>query len=179
LGNQSVCIISGRGLASDEAYELGAPQNQPPYWFNGSRTLTTANGLVYQNPDGDNSVLAASAFDSAMWLTSQPMTTTLTGAEHLTMSAQPESIQAISNCLTTQNLPQALLPANGTQTSVTHKGLVITALSPVELTLTDPQGRRLGHQSVVGSDYYQQDFRLTMPHDKMRACLPNFNTSNF
>lgn len=149
LGNQNVCIIYARGLTTDEAYELGAPEDRAPYWFNGSRQLD------YRNPEGDNSVLVASAFDDAMWVTSKPITTELSGAEHLTMAAQPASIQAISQCLTSQNLPEAMLPGNGAQNTM-QKGLVIAALSPIELTLTDPQGRRLGHQSVIGSDFYQE-----------------------
>ncbi len=36
-----------------------------------------------------------------------------------------------------------------------------------------------GQQALQLARLYDQDFRLTMPHDKMRACLPNFNTSNF
>ncbi len=156
LGNQNVCIVYGTGLATDEAYEVGMPGNQPPYWFNGTRSLTTQNSYKYQSTVGDNSVLVSSAFDDSMWGAPTPVTTILTGAEHLTMSAEPATIEAVLQCLTSQNLPEALLLYGGAQNATSQKSLVITALSPVELTLTDPQGRRLGHQSVIGSDFYQE-----------------------
>jgi PKD repeat protein len=167
--DRNVCLIYGEGLPNDtpKLLEVADPsqQGKAPYWFNG-RTETITNTV------GDNYVAGISANPQGIWQGGQPSRKnvdvditdpTAPKSSHTFIVGYDKTLTEVARCLTGfNNLPQEILPgfsqagndiAQSQAKAMTNRVLAITALSPVELMLTDPLGRRLGYDPATGGEF--------------------------
>ncbi len=173
----NVCVIYGGGNANDtiQALEVTNPSHRVPYWRNGQPVL----GSEIKGP-GDTFVAAVSGSGGSLWLSGEspqndfesggdvdldPSISSATPkneSDHSFIVGYDVTIKRISKCLVSSEIPQGMLAGfsadNNAQAKIDTinqigKLLRIVAHSPVELTLLDPAGRRLGYNSDGTGDY--------------------------
>jgi PKD repeat protein len=150
---QNVCVIYGTGTNTLQRYEVASPQNRAPYWFNGRREQDDPRPPGHG--DGDNIVLDISGNPVGIW----PIQgVERVGVEHEKITGDHDTVKEVGRCLTHFVLPSGLLPgasirSDTASASLTDRAIIISASSVVQLTLTDPRGRRLGYNPSGGRDW--------------------------
>lgn len=165
--DNNLCLIYGGGSAEDTHIQLNvyAPGVVAPYWFSGSR-------IGFGDGTGDGYVFQGSSSPDNLWveLAEPPLAQDVDAelilhgkqeSNHKFIVGYDESIRHITQCLNDVTIPAGLLSgfsssqngeAQANEARLTKNILSITALSPVELTLTDSLGHRLGYDSQTGTD---------------------------
>jgi PKD repeat protein len=162
---ENLCLIFGGGTAQDTPTKLKvhAPSTTAPYWFSGAR-------VSFENGAGDGYVADMSSNPVPIWrqLIGKPIPIDVDlelpeNAEsiHQYIAGYDETIRHVAQCLNGVIIPDGMLSgfssdqnseAQANEARLTNNILSITALSPVELTLTDSLGRRLGYDPQTGAD---------------------------
>ncbi|MBI4670656.1 MAG: PKD domain-containing protein [Chloroflexi bacterium] len=159
---ENVCMIFGDGLDTTRSYEVTDPSiSQAPYWFNGKYVQDLPKD---KDPDhkGDGYVPSISANPEGIWYNGHtPSSIAIPNKEHATLAGQEETIRATIRCLMGNDMAGSLaaemLPSAAEQVPMPVTGMMyIVAFSPVELTLTDPNGHRLGYQPGAPNDTIQE-----------------------
>jgi PKD repeat protein len=166
---QNVCVIYGGGNAEDtiDGIVVSDPRNKAPYWFNGRFTANQ------DSTTGDKAVPKISADLGGLWQGGQPQNPIpdidkdfidahKVESNHQFIVGYDVTITRVAKCLTGLDLPAGLLSgfttaddpkAESANAALTNRTLSITALSPVELTLIDSLGRRLGYDPATGGEF--------------------------
>jgi PKD repeat protein len=173
-----MCLIFG-GLNANrdtvDKLEVADPSHRdvPPYWFNGRiEDVSNLSGVGYIYGPGDTYVPQTSASADDIWQgvgvephrlnvddgNSDPQIKSV----HTFITGYDASVKEVARCLAgISDLPGGMLagfsPANHSTAqanydAVTGRILGITALSPIELLLTDPLGRHLGYDPTTAQD---------------------------
>jgi PKD repeat protein len=179
--DQNLCLIYGGRLTDQQdadtvdKLEVTDPSHRdvPPYWFNGRiEDVTNLKGVGYIYGQGDGYVLQDSASAQGIWQgvgvephrlnvddgTQHPDPKSL----HRFIAGYDVSVKEVARCLAgIRDLPEGMLAgfspadhstAQANYDAVTGRILGLTALSPIELLLTDPLGRRLGYDPTTAQD---------------------------
>ncbi|NOK63563.1 MAG: hypothetical protein GFH27_549281n430 [Chloroflexi bacterium AL-W] len=162
IGADNICIVYGGDGTEDTTYghAVATPLTMAPHWLNGMVGNDSYKAI------GDNLITADSAnprgaVPSGIWTVNVPdqnrfeLEGTLERQiSHRTIVGEHASISATTQCLT-DLVPPFLFeqfPQTATTTATTPiQSLLIYAPGPVELLLTDAQGRRLGYDPDSGT----------------------------
>ncbi|RME44663.1 MAG: PKD domain-containing protein [Chloroflexi bacterium] len=168
IGNTNVVLLvstnQGRTLAS---YEVTTPTvNEAIRWRNGKVEEPRVRDRF-----GDGTVPTFSAWTEDIWIGStKPRLFDIRGplnrdANHVFLPIYGISRRIIAQSLTGLEVPFVSEITSADEAAMerglqmtAHSALLITAFSPVELTLTDPQGRRLGYNPATGGRFDEIQF---------------------
>jgi hypothetical protein len=160
--DQNLCVLYGGNDSANTpiALEVAQPNFYAPYWLNGRPTR-------FVNGQGDTYVAAVSGNPENIWPDGkkprihQKIDDDLVDADrqngsvHKYIVGYDETIKRVTECLANVEIPGEMLSGFSSDSSTDldfDRILAITALSPVELTITDPLGRRLGYDPATGND---------------------------
>ncbi|NJO81306.1 MAG: PKD domain-containing protein [Blastochloris sp.] len=155
IGADNICIVYGGDGTEDTTYghAVATPLTMAPHWLNGLVGNDSYKAM------GDNLITADSAAPIDIFDGIEPQYYELEGAlqrqiSHRTIVGELASISATTQCLT-ELVPPFLSeqsPQLATTTATTPiQSLLLYAPGPVELLLTDAQGRRLGYDPDSGT----------------------------
>ena len=168
--DQNLCVLYGGhdSNSNDEndpanthiALEVAQPNFYAPYWLNGRPTR-------FVNGQGDTYVTVVSGNPENIWPDGKlprlvrniddDLVNRENGSIHTYLVGYDETIKQVTECLTNIAIPGGMLSGFSSDSNPgglldPDRILAITALSPVELMITDPSGRRLGYDPATGND---------------------------
>lgn len=156
LGNRiggfgNLYLLYNDGIDEAQGYRVDDPYSDIPLWRNGKVT----DPRSFTGPS-DGSVPFYSARAADLWPGSEGKNLFVGGDNrnevHANLPVYPESQQVIAEILTgfTSPFTTPLNAMNNYVQTGEMKAFSVTGMSPIELFIIDPAGRRLGHDPVTG-----------------------------